>query len=56
MPPVFIECPLSNGVSLLLAGTTVAVSGGFGEAFCFGEDLKMLVLSVIDVMAMQLFI
>ena len=38
MPPIFVECPPSNGGDLLLAGTKVVGSGGFGESLWDGED------------------
>ena len=39
----FVECPPSNGVSLLLVGTTVVRYGGVDVSFWSGEDLEMLV-------------
>ena len=39
MPPILVECPPSNGGSLLLVGTTVVGSGGVNVSFWVGEDL-----------------
>ena len=38
MPPIFVECRLSNGGALLLGGTI-----GFGEYFWVGKYLKVLI-------------
>ena len=43
MSPYFIECPPSNGGSLLLAGTTVKRSWDFGESILSSEELKNLI-------------
>ena len=43
MLPILVECPPSNAVSLLLAGTTVIGSGGVYASFWVGEDLELLV-------------
>ena len=37
MPPILVECPPSNGGDLLLAGTTMAGSGGVYVSFWVGE-------------------
>ena len=47
MPPIFVDCPLPNGVALLLFGITLVGYGGFGESLCSGEGLKVLILYVI---------
>ena len=49
LPPIFVDCPLSNGGALLLAGTTVVGSGGFDESFWVGDYFKVLIFSVIYV-------
>ena len=48
MPRIFSEIPPSNGGALLLVGTKVVGSGGVDVSFWAGEDLEMLVLSVIN--------
>ena len=50
MLPIFIDFPPSNGGSFLLAGTTVVGYRDFGELLWVDKDLKVLILSVIDVM------
>ena len=47
VPPILIECLLSNGVDLLLVSTTVVGFGGINLFFWAGEDFEMLFLSVI---------
>ena len=47
MPPIFVDCPMTNDGSLLLAGTAVVWSGGFGKSFWVGEYFKLLIWSVI---------
>ena len=49
MPPILVECPPSNGGSLLLVGTTVLGSGGVDVPFWVGEDFDMLVYSIMNV-------
>ena len=39
----FIDCPLSNGGALVLAGTTVVGSRYFGKYFCVVEYFKLLI-------------
>ena len=48
MTPIFVYCPPSNGGALLIVDTKLTGSGGFGESFWVGKDLKVLILSVID--------
>ena len=55
MPTIFIDCTLSNGWALRLARTTVVGSGRFGGSFWVGEDFKVLIWSVIDVMDYAIF-
>ena len=43
MPPILVECPLSNSEALLLAGTAVVGSVEVDVSFWFGEDFEMLV-------------
>ena len=43
----FLDCPQFNGGALLVAGTTVVGSGGFGGYFWVGDDFKVLILYVI---------
>ena len=50
MPPIFVDCTPSNGVHLLFSRTKVVGSGGFGESLWVGDYLKVLILSVMDVM------
>ena len=47
MQPILVECPPSNGVALLLVGTTVVGSGVVDVSFLAGEDVEMLFLSII---------
>ena len=49
MTPILVECPPSNGVALLLVGTTVVGSGGIDVSFWVGEDLEVLVLYTMNV-------
>ena len=49
LSPMIVECTPSNGGYLLLDGTIVVGSVGFGEFFWVGEDLKVLIWSVINV-------
>ena len=42
MPPIFVYYLPSNGGDLLLPGTTVVGSGGFGESFWVGDYFKVL--------------
>ena len=37
MPPIFVECPISNGGALLLAGTAVVGSWALIESIFYGE-------------------
>ena len=39
MPPMLVECPPSNGGSLLLVGTTEVGSRVVDASFWVGEDL-----------------
>ena len=50
MPPILVKCPLYNGGALLLASTMVVGFGGVDVSFWDGENLELLVWSIIDVM------
>ena len=39
----FVDFPPSNGGALMLSGTTVVESRGFGESFLVGEDFKVCI-------------
>ena len=43
-----LDCPLSSGGDILLAGTTVLEYGGFYEYFWVDKDFKVLIWSMID--------
>ena len=43
MPPIFVECPSSNGGYFLLAGTAVVGYCAYGEYFLSGEAFEILI-------------
>ena len=51
MPLIFVEFPSPDGVALLLVGTTVLGSVGFGDFLWYGEGFYVLIWSIVDVMS-----
>ena len=43
MPPIFVECPPSNGGSVLLVETETLGSRGFGESLWAGKYFDVLI-------------